>query len=321
MPCFHRTLAPIIASLAFSDDVGYNDDAVLLQRRSLVPKFVFVHIAKTAGTSFQVDGGSLVQPAMEFFHNGEACFDVTETLLPNATYAVLFRSPVPHILSQFLHCKEFVLPAAGFCKSFAEGDVYEGFDRWVAYFEKLRGKPHPTDFEGLRKEAFNCYNPWNMQTRYFAQQTDQEIGTHEWHCHVTLNSYEPSAERAKRILTERVHFLGISDMYTETLCLLHFLMHNDVPHTCSCGGPGPLKEMSHDDHGLPEHGVDELPRHLHEQLSEFVQEDIRLYAFALDRFEAELRRASKSTGVQMVCEDRFKELRAEIVRVQSFQSN
>ena len=82
-----------------------------------------------------------------------------------------------------------------------------------------------------------------------------------------------------------------------------------------------MKEMSHDDHGLPEHGVDELPRHLHEQLSEFVQEDIRLYAFALDRFEAELRRASKSTGVQMVCEDRFKELRAEIVRVQSFQSN
>ena len=56
------------------------------------------------------------------------------------------------------------------------------------------------------------------------------------------------------------------------------------------------------------HDNGDLPQDLLKKASPLVQQDAQLLAYALKRFEQELRHASKSTGVQMVCEDRLRKL-------------
>eukprot|EP00438_Fugacium_kawagutii_P002836 Skav214122 [mRNA] locus=scaffold1185:555317:555604:- [translate_table: standard] len=93
-------------------------------------------------------------------------------------------------------------------------------------------------------------------------------------------------------------------------------MHGNVPeNTCFCGGPGPFGEPTREQHLLPEYDIDDLPQETLQQMAKFVKKDVKVFDFALNRFERELRDAAKSTGVDMVCEHRFNRLRREMARL------
>ena len=52
--------------------------------------------------------------------------------------------------------------------------------------------------------------------------------------------------------------VGLTEFYTETLCLLHFREHGSVPGSCACGGLGPLNRTKHFAHGSPRHTLTAL---------------------------------------------------------------
>ena len=68
-------------------------------------KYVYIHIPKTGGTSFLVDARKTLD-RVPLVDNWEQCLGSSTAIWKrNATFVVLFRSPLHHVLSQFLHCK------------------------------------------------------------------------------------------------------------------------------------------------------------------------------------------------------------------------
>ena len=194
-------------------------------------------------------------------------------------------------------------------------------DEWINHFVELPKNPLPHTFtsEYLFEQAYACYNPWNMQTRYLTQAFNPAFQLSEdwknlcqYECHFVTETFEPSVETAKSVLTNQIYFVGIIDLYVETLCLLQWNIHKTVPQTCACGGAGPLEQLTHTNHNVPDHDIADVAPDLFRNVKKLIQKDLKLYAIVLDRFEEELHIASQKTGVQMVCPDRFKRLRDDI---------
>ena len=226
-----------------------------------------------------------------------------------------------HVLSQFLHCKY----GAGDSDraAFPRGPgVYSGFEEWITHFLQLRDQQQTmaTSMSTTErsKQAFSCYNPWNMQTRYLTSEEQDRASRCPFKlcpCHVaSVSEFNPDIHLGKRAIQHVVNFVGIADLYVESLCLLHFRSHNSVPQSCACGGVGPLTSTTNNTHRVPHHDIGDLPQDLLKKASPLVQQDVQLFAYALKRFEQELRHASKSTGVQMVCEDRLRKLKNQIAK-------
>ena len=96
-----------------------------------------------------------------------------------------------------------------------------------------------------------------------------------------------------------MNFVGIEDLYVESLCLLHFSGHRSVPQSCACGGVGPFTSTTNNTHRVPHHDIGALPQDLLKKASSLVQQDVQLFAYALERFEQELRSASKKLWDQI----------------------
>ena len=177
--------------------------------------------------------------------------------------------------------------------------VYDGFEEWITHFLQLKDRQQTmatsTSTTKQAKQAFSCYNPGvsehtlSMSCRFcFGVAKNIHLGKH--------------------VIQHLVNFVGIADLYVESLCLLHFSSQGSVPQSCACGGVGPLTSTTNITHGVPRPDIGDLPRDLLKKASSLIQQDVQLFAYALERFEQELRSASKSTGVQMVCEDRLRKL-------------
>ena len=227
------------------------------------------------------------------------------------------------MLLQFLHCK------------YAEGDfnrtafpsgpgLYDGFEEWITHFLQLRDQQqsNPESIHQTMEtptsttkhiQAFSCYNPWDMQTRYLTSKEEDRASLCPFElcpCHfASVSEFNPDIDLGKHAVRHLVNFVGIADLYVESLCLLHFSRHGSVPQSCACGGVGLLMRIiTNITHGVPHHDIADLPLDLLKKMSSLVQQDVQLFAYALECFEQELRSASKSTGVQMVCEDRLRKL-------------
>ena len=151
-----------------------------------------------------------------------------------------------------------------------------------------------------------------MQTRYLTSKEEDRASLCPFElcpCHcASVSEFNPDIDLGHAV-RHLVNFVGIADLYVESLSFLHFSRHGSVPQSCACGGVGPLmRKITNITHGVPHHDIADLPLDLLKKMSSLVQQDVQLFAYALERFEQELRSASKSTGVQMVCEDRLRKL-------------
>lgn len=259
------------------------------------------------------DAKRIVSPT-PFLNNSERCLADRQSR-HDQILAIMLRSPLKHVLSQFLHCK--YAPIHLDRTAFPSGPgLYGGFEEWITHFLQLRDRQQTmatsTSITQKAKQAFSCYNPWNMQTRYLtSKEKDRasECFRKLCPCHLaSVSEFNPDIDLGKHAIQHLVNFVGIADLYVESLCLLHFSSHGSVPQSCACGGVGPLTSTTNNTHMVPHHDIGDLPQDLLKKASSLVQQDVQLFAYALKRFEQELRSASKSTGVQMVCEDRLRKL-------------
>ena len=75
-----------------------------------------------------------------------------------------------------------------------------------------------------------------------------------------------------------VNFVGIADLYVESLSFLHFSRHGSVPQSCACGGVGPLmRKITNITHGVPHHDIADLPLDLLKKMSSLVQQDVHTF--------------------------------------------
>lgn len=261
--------------------------------------YMFIHIPKCAGTSFRADASLVVAPSY-FQENREESFQSTPRG-DSQIDMIIFRSPLVHILSQFMECKyDFWGNMAVAGTDFpARPGLYGGLAEWINHFVELKDAPLdgalPDTEEWAQIANYRCYNPWNMQTRYLAT---------EWSHSAPFNSFEPNLQTAVGALN-RVQFVGLSEFYIESLCLLNLHRHGTVPETCACGGRGPLAGTSHLEHFVPDHAISDLPPAVVKQMRKLVRLDAQIYAMVLKRFETELRHASEISGVQMFCPEKF----------------
>lgn len=271
--------------------------------------YMFIHIPKCAGTSFKADAALVVAPA-PFQENEEKPWQSTPHS-DRQVDLVIFRSPLLHVLSQFMECKYDYwggMTTAGTAFPTLPG-LYGGFAEWIDHFVQLQDTPVdgelPDTEEWTKVTSYRCYNPWNMQTRYLAT---------EWSHAAPYPMLEPDLTIALNTL-KSVQFVGLSEFYVESLCLLSLHRYGTAPETCACNGTGPLNVTSHIQHFVPEHAITDLPLAVVEKMHKLVRQDAQLYAAVLNRFEADLRKASMRTGVQMVCPEKFDQQWLEVEKL------
>jgi len=174
----------------------------------------FIHIPKTAGSSFQFDSERFM--AIGDTLKGSMEHSLAGTPGPIEHMVVLLRRPRAQVLSQFLECKYdswFTKRTGSSFPGFGQlSEPLQGFAEWTEHFTKAG----PGGDGGLRF-SYQCYNPWNLQSRYLTSSKQ------DWRVHVSSGPAEsmPVLDEAKAKL-KQVAVVGLAEHYEASLCLLMF---------------------------------------------------------------------------------------------------
>jgi len=215
----------------------------------------------------------------------------------------LLRNPLKHVLSQFLHCRYTKFKDFAIAKQhgFPGYDDLEhplvGLSEWLKTFTEA-------DLHDKAKPMFDygCYNPWNMQARYLAT-------THSHH--VVTRLAEPDAQAAKFGL-QNLTYVGIVDLYPETICGYQFYVSGALPPDCECvNSVEKGAQLQHIAYRSPDHSVDQLTSDQLKLTSRLVHIDVQLFAHGLALFERQLDFIFRMTGKRIVCGNRLADLKHE----------
>lgn len=298
-------------------------------------KVVILHVPKTGGTSFYADVQTMNKERRTMNRsvtsvyklNDAAHIDMRTFNPAKIMYATFIRHPYHHVLSMFLECKYGHWPK-GRVPGYKDKDVkqvYSGFEVWVntfatpdGTFNRCRsdksvsgqpgvwtGQPTPDCRDSPERNVdmydFNCYNPWNMQSRYVAG-----VNGH----HAEQTQLVPNVTRACGILDD-YGFVGVTALYQESLCIFQYRVNGILPEACKCSNHETLA-TTHDAHYTPRHSWDEVSPEVQSRVAKLVQADVKLFAHALKRFEIDLLEVESSSNTKILCEPlRLSELQRE----------
>jgi len=284
-----------------------------------LPKsYLFIHIPKSAGSSFLQDSVSHMPMGAQMRGNGEKAFDNTHPK-HGQVLVVFLRNPLKQVLSQFLECKyddwgKWVTKNTLFPRDMS--GVYAGFDAWVAHFLEMRGA---VPGGGGAAYSYGCFCPWNMQTRYIgtgyplSNSGDSRLESPSHFLPSGELIYrEPDLELAKAHL-DRMYFIGLADLYTESLCLFRYYTTGSLPDGCACGQHEPVSE-THISHGVPHHSIDDLSPQLLSDVGKLTRQDVQLFAIALGKFEHQLSVVERAVDREVVCRTKMEAVRTALAR-------
>jgi hypothetical protein len=293
LPRTHRAL-PLFSR--FGAGIGGSVDA-------LAPA-ALVHIPKCAGTSLKSDIKAIL-PRFDDSYS-EFCFAEAHRRFPRAkTWIAMFRSPRAHVVSQHLECKydKWGKSKTSHTRFPRSGTMVSDFERWIEHFSA-----------GESTNDYNCYNPWNMQTRALSCHGrggnqpffGEGIDAHHSYGH------SPDLASAERHLGEFAH-IGLVEFYHESLCLLRYRVSSTLDASCECGGPAQMHK--HVTHGVPAHDDIELTDHAVDLIDEMTAMDMKLYAKAVDRFLSEIKSVESESGKKIICDAKMKAFKKKVAYV------
>jgi len=262
----------------------------------------FIHIAKCSGRSFERE----IVPAK----SGQNCYKLGKS--SSMMNVVFLRSPRAHVYSQFMQCKHDrfgrrVTKKTAFPRS--KDDIYD-LRIWLDHFIQIMDK-EPRQFGP--ENDFNCMDPRNMQTRYMSCDWTRSEA-HPDHAHQDDDDIDEAIRNVRKAT-----FIGLTDFYHESICMLQFRSTKILPLTCQCtdlGGNATENQSdghvhyTHSQDGVPKHSVHNLPMDVLKLEDRLTNWDQRLFLFALDRFLRDIRIAEKVAGHKFFCHPQTTEAQA-----------
>jgi hypothetical protein len=147
-------------------------------------------------------------------HTQEVCLE--RIFRPGGFHLTMLREPRAWAVSAFSMCigmsrNQFFKELEG--KDFAEA----AFQRWLENFQQ------PT-----RRTQFHCYNPSDFQTEALSCTSERNLQLHK------RNPSTLSFQTAEANLRERLQFVGIAELYDESVCLLTYQLNGALSEQCGC---------------------------------------------------------------------------------------
>mmetsp|Transcript_102614 Transcript_102614/g.289974 ORF Transcript_102614/g.289974 Transcript_102614/m.289974 type:complete len:407 (-) Transcript_102614:38-1258(-) len=286
---------------------------------------VFTHIPKTAGASafqdFQRLGFNL---DVDNHWKGEHCANEKS----GAHHLLFVREPRAHVLSQFLECAYVKFDSVqsgpeGVARAFnitKDEPWTEKFTLWLQHFVNEHEAPDPGAFNKscvvLRSRVqchldYGCYNPWNHQARVLACKSPMVHLSHFLITGHPLYAVKEPAVGPPVAKLRRAGFVGITELYHESICLLQWRVNGTLPFDCGCtaeavAATGPRNHVTH---GVPQHSVDDISPNSLVMVDAITAADRIIYMQALRRVLCELRALEDASGVKVFCEAKLAKLR------------
>ena len=230
--------------------------------------------------------------------NREGSFLSSRTSLP---MVVFLRDPMSHVLSQFLECKydswgRKVTNHTGFPGYDDLNDPLEGFDEWVRHFDQLKTNGTKVGYNS----TYRCYDPHNMQSRYFA--TQQRSSPHNAN---NMADRWPNIDIARKRL-DRVQVVGIVEYYPASLCLFEYFAggHQFLTQGCQVCHGGQLdvvKSLIHEAHHVPSHSIDSISDVTRIMIQNMTAIDLQFYESGRDMFQRQVDQLREETGIDLLC--------------------
>jgi len=213
----------------------------------------FTHIPKTAGTSFRRQ--------MKPYKEEQNCYAHMRHACSFCSSVVFFRSPTAHVRSQFAECS-FAFWGHRFTNGTRfprTGDHEADFAAWIHHFSLLPDGP---------ADDFNCIDPREVQTRHMSCINEPNPRANH------ALTYPPDLNKAINNLHD-ADFIGISDFYHESICLLVFRRTRMLPVA----------------------SMDALRR-----LVNYTVLDAQLFSAAMHRFRVDIAMAERISGKGILCD-------------------
>jgi hypothetical protein len=260
-----------------------------------------MHIPKTAGISFALDLLRLFPNEVGIYSHEKTYLQMSNLKGPTGHIVTLLRQPRSHVLSQFYECKSDPVwhPTPHKLDHF-----YNNFSTWLQTFDG-----------GKNKEDLNCYHPLDMQTRCFSMSESQAMGCHHLPASWNLMSAQQQHKARVHQLTlavenmERCFFVGLLERYQESVCLLYgkLFVGRPLPKFCNCDDRAAWNSFqlwhSEESHSVKHHSISEVVPNDMRLVDDLITNDVILYKIATERFNREIRKLERSSGVRISCSE------------------
>lgn len=214
---------------------------------------------------------------------------------PRHCVASIFREPHEHVRSMWRECVysdwgKKVTAQSGFPTGSTDA---HGFARWVRTF---------TSWDRVGKaKAFNCYAPYNVQTRYFTCKLPIRPGLPHFVWSRRKEELQPSVKAAIQNV-RRLNAIGISEFYGTSLCLISYTCTGSLPGGCTCTS-WENQSVTYDTRGAPMRKFN-VSAETQKAVSELTRTDRALYTAVLAEFAARLRQAENQLNRRILCSHR-----------------
>lgn len=343
-----------------------------MQRKPWLPWFevrgrrpLAVHaIAKTGTWSIRADFGKHVRTGQScVWTQGptERCAGLAPSIVQSITF---MREPRAHVYSQWRHCVEN--QDNHFSPIGLPGSLVEWLQHWDTVGDGPRHTAVMTSIGEWAEavslaHAFRCYIPINLQSRCLScahngtaprGAADRMIPAPSRFLSLTTpgldvrvlgdvwREFQADGELALRRVRSRgpdgLLFVGITELYQESMCLLHARELGELPPECDCQKPK-LWARFRQNHSFVHHPTRGLARQAcrvnatrtpvqltarEVQLIDRVTRlDKAVYAAALQRLKADAAWAEKRFGVRVICQAKLDELDSVARRRLVFDTN
>jgi len=235
----------------------------------------FVHIPKVSGTSFNSEVKPDYTEQNCFTAMAKPIFNTSSRTNVDPFTAVMFRHPRLHIESHFFMCytSSWGLRTTRGTTMPRTGNLTNDFNSWIRHFANL------TSLNFGPSVDFNCHDPRDLQTRHMS----------------CINEPNPRANHALSKPPQlhiaihnlyKADFIGMTDFYHESICLLFLRRRRLMPKGCECNTSKGIEHV-HFDHNVKKSNLN-FTNDILSKANEMTRLDLILYSLAVERFISDL---------------------------------
>jgi hypothetical protein len=110
-----------------------------------------------------------------------------------------------------------------------------------------------------------------------------------------------------------VEFVGITDLYTASVCFMKAKLSGTIPEGCACGSE--RKAWTHATWHKPHYdrpSIESFSEDILQKIDSLTEADRIVYAAAAERFVKEIREVEQAHSVKLLCDDDKDKLRGAI---------